>query len=330
MSLARAIAHLRLGSQTDVRRVQSSPEPLDSDDSVKPFRLLDLPKEIRLMVYEALDVVYHRHPVPLFRTGEQGTLINPSLDGVYILQTCRLVNDEAGQIFRKALNHLSRTPATMSVDVEDLIALTSLGDYDSFHRNTLERIMTGTCGPRVQRLIQDYRIGRMSIRDLRKILHMPKYITDELLKALMSFMLRAAHVRETVPDSNAHPPLRIVIRLPASFTGPSYTTTIPLILRLYYKYIHHIRMQRSTTLLATRHRIVENFAYRTAYACGSNKRTSMSVQLHFPDSAEAYTDVASLQHSMESAIASGITLALPHEEHHVLKYEGLCDASAPW
>jgi hypothetical protein len=37
----------------------------------------------------------------------------------------------------------------MSVDVEELIALTSLGDYDSFHRNILERMLTGTCSSRV-------------------------------------------------------------------------------------------------------------------------------------------------------------------------------------
>jgi hypothetical protein len=151
--------------------------------------------------------------------------------------------------------------------------------------------------------------------------------TDELLKALLSFMLRAAHVRKTVPDSNADPSLRIVIRLFASFTRSSYTTTVPGATRLWYKYIHYVRMQRSTTLLASRRRIVEDFACRTAYGCGANKMTSISVQLHFPDSANEYTDLASLQHSMENAIASGITRALPHKEHYLLKYEGLYDAS---
>jgi hypothetical protein len=62
----------------------------------------------------------------------------------------------------------------MSVDVEELIALTSLGDYDSFHRNILERMLTGTCSSRVQSLIHDYRMGQMRVSDLRKILHIPK------------------------------------------------------------------------------------------------------------------------------------------------------------
>jgi hypothetical protein len=29
------------------------------------------------MVYEELDVVSHQYPIPLFRSGEHGTLINP-------------------------------------------------------------------------------------------------------------------------------------------------------------------------------------------------------------------------------------------------------------
>ncbi|KAH3907592.1 hypothetical protein HBH56_185150 [Parastagonospora nodorum] len=123
--------------QSDDQCSEDLPNTRQSEDFAKPFRLLDLPTEIRLMIYEELDVVYKRHIVPLSLGGggHYGTLINASLEGVRILQTCRTINDEASYIMKPALTHLSAKPATMIVKPEDLVALTSMGDFNTFHRN---------------------------------------------------------------------------------------------------------------------------------------------------------------------------------------------------
>jgi hypothetical protein len=156
MSLTQAIGHFRFGRRIDARSVHDPPQQNNPDGSGRPFRLLYLPKEIRLTIYEKLDVVYHRHPVPLARSCHYGILINPSLDGIRVLQTCRLVYDEAGYMFRAALTYLSRRPATMVVYMGTLIALTSMGDYDTFQRNILERMLVGNCSLSVQSFIHDY------------------------------------------------------------------------------------------------------------------------------------------------------------------------------
>ena len=73
------------------------PDP--PDNIAKPFRLLDLPKELRLMVYEQLTVVWNHRSVPLDNYGLKFiTVVNPSLLGIRLLATSRFVNEEAGSI----------------------------------------------------------------------------------------------------------------------------------------------------------------------------------------------------------------------------------------
>jgi hypothetical protein len=104
--------------QSDDECNEDLPNTQQSEDFAKPFRLLDLPKEIRLMIYEKLDVVYKRHVVPLSLGGggPYGTLINASLEGVRILQTCHTINEEASYIsgrvvaFFQPAGHVLRSP----------------------------------------------------------------------------------------------------------------------------------------------------------------------------------------------------------------------------
>jgi hypothetical protein len=74
----------------------------------QPFRFLDLPAELRLMVYESLPTKITHHDLRISREahGEQGclTLVWTTLSGLAVLRTCRQTNSEAKKIIRESYN----------------------------------------------------------------------------------------------------------------------------------------------------------------------------------------------------------------------------------
>ncbi|KAH7087339.1 hypothetical protein FB567DRAFT_343769 [Paraphoma chrysanthemicola] len=107
----------------------------------KPFRFLDLPTEIRCMVYELIDLETKRHVLDqayasLLHTtwpinshmvsGSSITLIRKSLQ-VDLLRTCRLVHTEAAPIFGARLRYIAREPLHFIVDFAALRALVTTG-----------------------------------------------------------------------------------------------------------------------------------------------------------------------------------------------------------
>jgi hypothetical protein len=97
----------------------------------RPFRFLDLPKELRLMVYERVPVKTTRHP---FEFNEPGHRLNdddfdPILDLVYktlsglpILATCRQINFEATPILGRVLHMIKITPIQLVANADGISA----------------------------------------------------------------------------------------------------------------------------------------------------------------------------------------------------------------
>jgi hypothetical protein len=73
----------------------------------KSFRFLDLPKELRLMVYELIPIKNAHHPVKLRKKHDYDNhnlmLVRTTLPGVVILPTCRQIHHEAEHIIRRKL-----------------------------------------------------------------------------------------------------------------------------------------------------------------------------------------------------------------------------------
>jgi len=105
----------------------------------QPFRFLDLPKELRLMVYEFIPVATRHHVlrdftfrdphtnliVRLFTPTDPEavstvTLVTKSLHVTGILSTCRLIHDEAKAVLAKKLDKLKSDPLRLIVDAPSI------------------------------------------------------------------------------------------------------------------------------------------------------------------------------------------------------------------
>jgi hypothetical protein len=114
---------------------------MDTTRPAQPFRFLDLPTELRLMVYEFLPVRTHHHtfkyPVtdpnepPIGDVESDVTLVEKTID-VRIPATCQLVNVEATPILNARLDRLREEPWHFIVDSPSLRAF--FGGHDLFYR----------------------------------------------------------------------------------------------------------------------------------------------------------------------------------------------------
>jgi hypothetical protein len=122
---------------------------------LKPFRFLDLPLELRFIVYAQLDIVTRSHV--LDKTNAQDctqwkvtdstdpsiTLTRKALP-VAILATCRLIQEEATQVLTPRLRELEKEPVRFHLGYGGVNALTSqsslLGGCFTVDADSVQRI----------------------------------------------------------------------------------------------------------------------------------------------------------------------------------------------
>ncbi|KAF2024446.1 hypothetical protein EK21DRAFT_28914, partial [Setomelanomma holmii] len=220
----------------------------------KPFRLLDLPKELRLMVYATLTTTWDQCEVPLNREGSYyATLINPSLLGVRILATCRVVNDEAGAILEPKLARMLQSPPTMLLSIEQTIGLMDLKKSFFAQRNIFEKLVMAPRRPELLHAIDLHRTGHVTIAELRTCLCLSSKTSSTAVKAIASFMLQIAAFkqrRRSYATHSTHQTIAIAVSLPASFTNMLFTFSWSLCVRIVAKLFFGVTQPASVTGLA--------------------------------------------------------------------------------
>ncbi|EUC43136.1 hypothetical protein COCMIDRAFT_101585 [Bipolaris oryzae ATCC 44560] len=279
----------------------------------KPFRFLDLPKDIRLMIYEELGMKTYRDKFPLWYDQHHVTLVNTVTPGLSILATSRQVRSEASAVILPRLGLILRSPPVVVVRAEHLISLVELRDCFRTFPGTkfMEKLMFCLHDPRALPRMIRYRSGKLSARQLRRRLHLISLIAvdDEAsLKAFVRFALRAMKYieRNTAETRSLYPPLTLVVELPDTFQGTPVTTSTSLVKCLSYKLF--------SPLIPTPPRLVTNhagilwllrrFAAHISKACELWRIVSLIVKMRLLE--EGYTGLRLSGRSVQKAIFRGL------------------------
>ncbi|KAH8632868.1 hypothetical protein IG631_11502 [Alternaria alternata] len=202
-------------------------------DATKPFRFLDLPKEIRQMIYGELHPATRRHKVHLQEGQDHMTLACITVPGVSILATNRQIYEEAGYILNPLLKKILATPPTVIIRANHLLGLIDLNNSFAISR-VFWSWLTCLLKHRLSSCVKDirrYRDGRLSNAKLLKQLctnsFTRKHIDARMLEALISFLLRTIKYAGTKPKPMyKYPPITVVVEIPDGLIGlPVVTTT---------------------------------------------------------------------------------------------------------
>jgi hypothetical protein len=311
--------------------------PLDScvalpqtrgENAATSFRLLDLPKELRLMVYERLSVTSSRHVIPLDKRGERMiTLVNPSVP-VRILATCRLVNHEAGLVLRPKVQQMLQTPPTMIIDVKDLVGLiprkVSFMPYMTF----FDKILMAIGSRSTQRAIHRVRKGKCPTRYLRTHLGYFEYLSDHALQAIGCFVLRAVTFKNAdYSTPNHYPPIAIAVAMHEYFVRTPMTMTMTMTMsrakRLYARYVQGRSWPQTVTARVSMNTLVAEFAASLSSMCSLWGTMSVCAMVHFPDPNEMYSNQLHLQSAFESGLDQGLQLARRQGYGDLVNYGGV-------
>ena len=177
---------------TSVAKLPTNGENTDP----QPFRFLDLPKDIRLMIYDELSRIRAtRYVIPFKNADHHITLLIPYVTGIRILATCHFINSEALPIFAPKLEKILQYPLETIVKAEHLTSLFDLKIGFTNCLNILDAILGYPKSETALDAIYEYRNGNKSLAWAKQKLvcktSMGK-LDDKMVKGLMTFVLKGA------------------------------------------------------------------------------------------------------------------------------------------
>ena len=192
------------------------------------------------------------------------------------------------------------------------------------HRNILDKILTAVGWPSTLNAIHRYRKGKCTIRRVRTFIDIDKGLSDAAIKAVASFVLRAATFKTTDFDtSNRYPPIAIAVSVPESFTSMFITIKSSRAMRLLFNYILGQNRPRVLTAQAGTSVLVSHFAVQMSIVCNIWRTMSVCAMLHFPDEDEVYSNQQQLKSAFEAAVHLGVRSAGNHNRHNLVNYGGV-------
>lgn len=255
-------------------------------DSEQPFRLLDLPIEIRLMIYERLQIIHTPAKIPLVEHTSTffGVLVNTTLEGVSILATCRQLKEEAGRILYPKLARMLRMLPTIKLEAEDMIAMTG-GRSFCLPRNILQIIVDTLRDEIGMPTIHGYHRGRFRIWTVRLTFRLHRIWSDDAVDALVKFLIRIEkRIDSGYTSPTGYPPIALVISKPSSwmaYTIYPHRNWMKTMIRFVFR---QQRPQRAI-IHAPFHLLLDTVAYRAArlYRSRMTPQLSVTIMLDFPD-----------------------------------------------
>lgn len=206
----------------------------DCVDKPQPFRFLDLPKEIRLMVYEQLEITSIQHKVSS-KDGHSLHILTRSINGIRILATNRQINDEASAILRPRLKLLLETPPYVIIKERHL---------DAFHQtrisirrqpDILDRIVNLTArwhNKSMIRRIHEYRSGKWTLKHLKGLLSLESVDTKRgygSIQHIATFVLHCVKYIDSSPYQGEflYPPMVVAVKMISAY-DTAVSTLVPV------------------------------------------------------------------------------------------------------
>lgn len=279
----------------------------------KPFRFLDLPKDIRLMVYEELGMKTYRDRFLLRYDQHYVTLVNTVTPGLAILATSRQIRAEASSIIIPRLRMILGSPPVISIRAEHLVSLIDLHDCFSSVYGTkfMERLIFCLHDPRASPRMMRYRSGQLSTRQLRRRLRLQGLIAigdDASLKGFVRFALRAMKYLASNTNQTRHvyPPLTFVVEVPDTFQAIPITTSTSFLKCLSYRLFSPLipTPPRTVTNHAGIMWLLRRFTSHSSKACELWCIVSLIVKVRLLD--EGHTGLRISGRNVQKAISRGL------------------------
>jgi hypothetical protein len=255
-------------------------------NSEQPFRLLDLPIEIRLMIYEQLQIIHTPAKVPLVEHTATffGVLINTTLEGVSILATCRQLEREAGRVLYPKLARMLRMRPTIMLEAENMIAMTG-GRSFCAPRNILQIIVDTLQDELGMPTIHGYYQGRARIWTVRFAFRLHRIWSDDAVDALVKFLIRIEkRINSGNTSTTRYPPTALLISKPSSWTAYTIYPHRSWMKTMLY-IVFRQRRPQGAIIHAPFSLLLDAIAYRAArlYRSRMTPQMSITIMLDFPD-----------------------------------------------